>query len=196
MYWCTDKRYGTVMLAGSRRRNLATLLYKMSRFCLGLRKSAELTPPIASLIASGQIISSEPNMISGSSEREARTMQLQALPIRANLLLNSLRCFYAGLGLFAASALIAVGGSVASYYGQKLFFERTAVLAVATGTTAVLALYLGCTLMVHEGRAEPSPRGRVAHGRTSFRTSGVTPPTHSAPCALRTCELQRIPPKL
>jgi len=105
------------------------LLYKMWRFCLGLRKSAELTPPIASLIASGQIISSEPNMISGSTEREARTMQLQALPIRANLLLNSLRCFYAGLGLFAASALIAVGGSVASYYGRKLFFELTAVLA-------------------------------------------------------------------
>ena len=196
MYWCTDKGYCTVMLAESRRRNLATLLYKMSRFCLGLRKSAELTPPIASLIASGQIISSEPNMISGSSEREARTMQWQALQIRANLLLNALRCFYAGLGLFAASALIAVGGSVASYYGQKLFFELTAVLAVATGTSAVLALYLGCTLMIHEGRAEPSQRGRAALGRTSFRTSGVTPPTHSAPCALRTCELQRIPPKL
>jgi hypothetical protein len=90
----------------------------------------------------------------GSTEREAWTMQLQTLQIRANLLLKSLRCLYAGLGLFAASALIAVGGSVASYYGQKLFFELTAVLAVATGTSAVkaLCLGLGCTLMVHETR--------------------------------------------
>jgi hypothetical protein len=42
----------------------------------------------------------------GSPEREAWTMQLQTLQIRANLLLKSLRCFYAGLGLFAASALL------------------------------------------------------------------------------------------
>jgi hypothetical protein len=69
-------------------------------------------------------------------------MRLQTLQIRANVLLKSLRCFYAGLGLFAVSALIAVGGCVASYYGQKLSFELTAVLAVATGTSAVMALCL------------------------------------------------------
>ena len=135
----------------------------------------------------------------GSTEREAGTMQLQALQIRANLLLKSLRCFYAGLGLFAVSALIAVGGSVASYYGQKLFFELTAVLAVATGTSAVLALCLGCTLMVHETRLAVQSLAKEAELRVhehSFRTSGVTPPTHSALCALRTCELQGIPPKL
>jgi hypothetical protein len=98
------------------------------------------------------VASGIPTFAPGSAEREAWTMQLQALQIRANLLLKSLRCFYAGLGLFAASALIAVGGSVASYYGQKLLFELTAVLAVATGSSAVLALCLGCSLMVHETR--------------------------------------------
>jgi hypothetical protein len=37
-------------------------------------------------------------------------------------------------------------------YGQKLLFELTAVLAVATGSSAVLVWCLGCTLMVHETR--------------------------------------------
>jgi hypothetical protein len=37
-------------------------------------------------------------------------------------------------------------------YGQKLLFELTAVLAVATGSSAVLVWCLGCTWMVHETR--------------------------------------------
>jgi hypothetical protein len=70
---------------------------------------------------------------SGSAERQAWSLQLQALQSRAQLLLRSLRLFYASLVLFAASALISVGGSVASYYGQRLFSEVVAILAVATG---------------------------------------------------------------
>jgi hypothetical protein len=35
---------------------------------------------------------------------------------------------------------------------RKLLFELTAVLAVATGSSAVLVLCLGCTLMVRETR--------------------------------------------
>jgi hypothetical protein len=63
IYWGAERCYCTVILAGSKRRNFAALLYKMSRFCLGLRKSAEVIASNGSLIAPGQIISSEPNMI-------------------------------------------------------------------------------------------------------------------------------------
>lgn len=108
---------------------------------------------LARVVDRTRVVATEISMFAvGSAEREAWTLQFRALQSRAQLLLKSLRCFYAGLGLFAASALIAVGGSVASYYGQKLLFELAAVLAVATGTSAVLALCLGCSLMVHETR--------------------------------------------
>ena len=41
--------------------------------------------------------------------------QLEPLHVRAQLLVKALRFFYAGLGLFAASALVSVGGSIAAY---------------------------------------------------------------------------------
>jgi hypothetical protein len=76
--------------------------------------------------------------------------QLDPLQVRAQQLLKALRLFYADIGLFAASALVSVGGSIAAYYGQKLIFEGAAALAVLTGTSAVLCLSAGCVLMVHE----------------------------------------------
>jgi hypothetical protein len=76
--------------------------------------------------------------------------QLEPLGIRAQLLLRALRFFYAGLGLFAASALVSVGGSIATYYGQRLLFEAAAALAVLTGASAVVGLASGCVLMVRE----------------------------------------------
>jgi len=78
--------------------------------------------------------------------------QLNALRARGDMLLRALRLFYAALGLFAASALVSVGGSVATYYGQKLLFEVAAGLAVMTGASAVIGLATGCTLMVQETR--------------------------------------------
>ena len=78
--------------------------------------------------------------------------QLNALRARGKMLLRALRLFYAALGLFATSALVSVGGSVATYYGQKLVFEVAAGLAVMTGASAVIGLATGCTLMVHETR--------------------------------------------
>lgn len=101
----------------------------------------------------------------GSGEREAWTKQLVDLQARAQLLLKSLRLFYAGLGLFAASALVSVCGSIATYYGQKLLFESAAVLAVGTGASAVLALCLGCTLMVHETRLAVQSLAKEAEER-------------------------------
>jgi hypothetical protein len=76
--------------------------------------------------------------------------QLAPLQVRAQLLLKALRLFYAGLGSFAASALVSVVGSIAAYYGQRLPFEAAAALAVLTGASAVVELASGCVLMVRE----------------------------------------------
>jgi len=88
----------------------------------------------------------------GSEEYRDWTEQLTALRERAQMLLQCLRLFYAALGLFAASALVAVGGSVATFYGLKLLFQAAAALALLTGASAVVGLAVGCTLMVHETR--------------------------------------------
>ena len=61
-----------------------------------------------------------------SADFRACTMQLDGLSVRAQLLVKALRNFYAALGLFAASALVSVGGSIAAYYGQMLFFLAAA----------------------------------------------------------------------
>jgi hypothetical protein len=50
------------------------------------------------------------SMEAGASHNQAWTLQLDALRVRAQLLVNALRNFYAALGLFAASALVSVGG--------------------------------------------------------------------------------------
>jgi hypothetical protein len=76
--------------------------------------------------------------------------QLEPLHVRAQMLIKALRFFYAGLGLFAASALVSVGGSIAAYYGQGFLFEVAAALAVMSGASAVIGLVSGCVLMVHE----------------------------------------------
>jgi Protein of unknown function (DUF2721) len=76
--------------------------------------------------------------------------QLEPLQVRSHMLVRALRLFYAGLGLFATSALVSLCGSIASYYGQRLLFEVAGGLALASGTSAVLGLAYGCVLMVHE----------------------------------------------
>jgi hypothetical protein len=76
--------------------------------------------------------------------------QLAPLHVRTQLLVKALRFFYAGLGLFAASALVSVGGSIVAYYGQPVLFYTAAALAVVTGASAVLGLCAGCVLMVRE----------------------------------------------
>jgi hypothetical protein len=85
-----------------------------------------------------------------SADRHVWTMQLDGLRVRAKLLVTALRNFYAALGLFAASALVSVGGSISSYYGQMFLFEAAAALAILTGAAAVVGLSWGCVLMVRE----------------------------------------------
>jgi hypothetical protein len=82
--------------------------------------------------------------------KEHESEQLSPLHVRAQLLVKALRWFYAGLGLFAASALVSVGGSIESYYGQFVVFYSAATLAVLTGASAVFGLCAGCVLMVRE----------------------------------------------
>jgi hypothetical protein len=88
----------------------------------------------------------------GSQEHRDWMEQLAALRTRGQMLLRALRLFYAALGLFAASALVSVGGSVAIFYGSKALFEIAAGLAVITGASAVVGLAVGGTLMAHETR--------------------------------------------
>lgn len=88
----------------------------------------------------------------GTPDYQMWSAQLAPLHVRSQLLVRALRLFYAGLGLFAASALVSVGGSVAAYYGQAVLFHAAAALAVLAGASAVLGLCAGCVLMVRETR--------------------------------------------
>jgi hypothetical protein len=105
------------------------------------------------------------------------TEQLTALRTRAEMLLQALRLFYAALGLFASSALVSVGGSIAIYFGQKLLFEVAAGLAVLTGASAVVGLAVGCTLMVRETRLAVQSLAKEAEIRIHHRgaTAARTP---------------------
>ena len=97
-------------------------------------------------IVSSQLAAFEP----GTPDYQMWAAQLAPLHVRSQLLVRALRFFYAGLGLFAASALVSVGGSIAAYYGQPFLFRGSATLAVLTGGAAVFGLCAGCGLMVRE----------------------------------------------
>ena len=96
-------------------------------------------------IVAAQLASFEP----GTADHQIWSAQLAPLHIRSQLLVRALRFFYAGLGLFAASALVSVGGSLVAYYGRPVLFHAAA-LAILTGASAVFGLCAGCVLMVRE----------------------------------------------
>ena len=97
--------------------------------------------------------------------------QLEPLQLRAQLLLRILRLFFSSLGLFAASALVSVGGSVAVYYGEKLLFELAAALAVMTGASAVVTLAVGCVLMIRE--TQLAVQSLADEAKSSLQRRGV-----------------------
>jgi hypothetical protein len=106
---------------------------------------------LARVVDRTRIVAAElARLIPESRDRKPWTEQLEGLHVRSQLLLKALRLFYAGLGLFAASALVSVGGSAAAYYGRRWLFETMVALAVITGTSAVIGLVAGCVLMVRE----------------------------------------------
>jgi Protein of unknown function (DUF2721) len=96
--------------------------------------------------ATAQLAKLEP----GASDHEVSASQLPALQTRAQLLLQALRCFYLGLGLFASSALISIAGSILVYYGWPAAFQIAAGIGVVCGASAVIALVCGCVLMIRE----------------------------------------------
>ena len=97
-------------------------------------------------IVAAQLASLEP----GTADHQIWLQQLAPLHLRSQLLVKALRFFYAGLGLFAASALVSVGGSIGAYYGQTVLYHAAAALAILTGASAVFGLCSGCLLMVRE----------------------------------------------
>ncbi|PYT65777.1 MAG: hypothetical protein DMG39_28275 [Acidobacteria bacterium] len=99
-------------------------------------------------IVAAQLAAFEPS----TADYQMWAAQLTPLHVRSQFLVKALRFFYAGLGLFAASALVSVGGSIVSYYGQTVLFDTAAALAVLTGASAVFGLCAGCVLMVRETR--------------------------------------------
>ncbi len=116
-------------------------------------------------IVAGEVSTFDP----GSPEFKAWSSQLASLEARAQMLLKALRLFYAALGLFAASALVSVAGSTASYYGFRRLFGATAILATLTGASAVVGLAIGCTLMVHETHLAVQSLGEESKIRIAFR---------------------------
>ena len=114
--------------------------------------------------------------VPGSKEHHDWTEQLQALRERSHMLLKALRMFYAALGLFAASALVSVAGSMAAYWGGRVLFEGAAALAIVTGASAVIGLAVGCSLMVHETRLAVQSLAKEAAIRVRpHASSGHTP---------------------
>jgi Protein of unknown function (DUF2721) len=88
--------------------------------------------------------------LAGAKDHQGLVAELAVLQTRAQLLLRALRYFYAGLGLFASSALISIAGSILVYYGWPSGFEIAAGIGVLCGTSAVIALVCGCVMMIRE----------------------------------------------
>jgi predicted Kef-type K+ transport protein len=116
-------------------------------------------------VVAGELAGFEP----GSPDHQGWAAQLEPLRVRSQLLVQALRFFYAGLGLFAASALVSVGGAIGAYYGQRLLLETGATLAVLTGASAVVGLVSGCVLMVRETQLAVRSLAEEARIRTSYQ---------------------------
>jgi len=109
----------------------------------------------------------------GNPEYATWVAQLRPLQVRAQLLVRALRAFYAGLGLFAASALVSVGGSIGAYYNHKLLFEAAAGIGILTGASAVIGLVAGCVLMVRE--TQLAVRSLDAEAELQIKSPGSAP---------------------
>jgi hypothetical protein len=107
----------------------------------------------------------------GSLEHQEWMEQLDSLRLRGRMLLKALRLFYAALGLFAATALVSVAGSMAAYYGQKVLFEGAGALSALAGAAAVASLTFGCMVMVQETRLAMQSLAEEARIRTTRRPS-------------------------
>jgi hypothetical protein len=87
-----------------------------------------------------------------SPDHQVYTRQLDRLTLRGNLLLKALRLFYGSLGAFAASALLAVVGSVLTAYDFQIGFRTASVFGLVVGSGGVSGLVYASILMVRETR--------------------------------------------
>jgi Protein of unknown function (DUF2721) len=106
-------------------------------------------------------------LASGDRDFEILTAQLPSLETRAQLLLQALRWFYLGLGLFASSALISIAGSIAGYYGGGSAFHVAAAIGVVCGASAVFALVCGSVQMIRETKLAVQGLAHEAKFQTS-----------------------------
>jgi hypothetical protein len=99
----------------------------------------------------GHIVTAElAKLDPGAARHTILVAEIPVLQTRAQLLLQALRCFYLGLGLFASSALISIAGSITVYFGRPLAFQIAVGICVVCGASAVIALVCGCLLMIRE----------------------------------------------
>jgi hypothetical protein len=91
--------------------------------------------------------------------------QLELLDARGQMLARALRFFYFALGAFAASALIAVLGSILTAWDLNLGFQGMATVGILVGSSAVGSLVYGCALMVREMRLAIDNMFEIAHLR-------------------------------
>src|SRR5262245_32598610 len=89
------------------------------------------------------VIAARAALAAGSADYREYSRQLERLARRGKLLLNALRIFYASLGAFAATALLAVVGSALSAYDLEIAFRVTAMAGFAVGCFGVSGLVLG-----------------------------------------------------
>jgi Protein of unknown function (DUF2721) len=134
-----------------------------------------------------QLVSFEP----GAADYQAWSAQLAPLHVRAQLLVKALRFYYAGLGLFAASALLSVGGSIESYFGHVVVFLQCR--HACSTYRRVGGLWIMRWLRLDGSRN--APRGEIL-GRGSQNSSAPSPSAASAPlvwCSSPTLALTQTP---
>ncbi len=76
--------------------------------------------------------------------------QLDYLHRRGRMLLTCLQLFHLALAMFAGTALVAIAGSAFVAYDMPLAFHAAAVIGFIVGSSGVLAIAIGCSLMVRE----------------------------------------------
>jgi len=84
--------------------------------------------------------------------REGRAKRVARLRTRAKLLLRAMKAFFAALGSFASTTIIAIFGTVLAALGRPGGAKIVAGLALALGAFGVLSLLYGCVLLVRDTR--------------------------------------------
>jgi len=103
----------------------------------------------------------------GTPEFQLWTNQLVSLQERTQLLMRSLRLFYAAVGLFAAAALLTLTGALLGHFELHVVVELVVMVAFGSGALAVICLSSGCVLMVAEGRKAVHSLSEEAHAISS-----------------------------